>query len=175
MIVASRADGRAKPPRVWGMKGWSRVTPVEQEADGPTSPWTPAVPAGLHGPLQPIELATASVLGAMTVVLVIAGWFLPHASAITVLGAVPMGVIAYRHRPRAVIAAVFASASVGFLVAGTGVISTIVLCGLVGGLAGHAHRRRWASGGWSPPPSSSAPWSPSSPSGSCRSSPPCGS
>jgi energy-coupling factor transporter ATP-binding protein EcfA2 len=96
-----------------------------------------------RGPLQPIELATAGVLGAMTVVLVVAGWFVPHASAITALGSVPMGVIAYRHRPRAVIAAVVAAASVGFLVAGTGVISTIVLYGLIGGLAGHAHRRRW--------------------------------
>jgi energy-coupling factor transporter ATP-binding protein EcfA2 len=96
-----------------------------------------------RGPLRPIELATAAVLGAMTVVLVIAGWFLPHASAITTLGAVPMGVVAYRHRPRAVVAAVVASVSVGFLVAGTGVISTIVVCGLIGGLAGHARQHRW--------------------------------
>ncbi len=100
----------------------------------------------VRGPLRPIELATAAVLGAMTVVLVIAGWFLPHASAITALGAVPMGVVSYRHRPRAVVAAVVASTSVGFLVAGTGVISTIVLCGLIGGLAGHARRRQWGAG-----------------------------
>jgi energy-coupling factor transporter ATP-binding protein EcfA2 len=114
----------------------SEVAPA---ASAPSDEVAPVV----RGPLQPIELATAAVLGAMTVVLVIAGWFVPHASVIMALGAVPMGVIANRHRPRAVVAAVVASASVGFLVAGTGVISTVVLCGAIGGLAGHAHRRRW--------------------------------
>ena len=116
------------------------MNPLDQEAPG-LPPSRRAEVA--HGPLQAIELATAAVLGAMTVVLVIAGWFLPHGSAVMTLGAVPMGVIAYRHRLRAVIAAVVAAASVGFLVAGTGVISTVVLCGAIGGLAGLAHRRRW--------------------------------
>jgi energy-coupling factor transporter ATP-binding protein EcfA2 len=119
------------------------VTALDEQACPSVPALSGAVAPAGRGPLQPIELATAAVLGAMTVVLVIAGWFLPHASAITALGAVPMGVVANRHRPRAVIAAVVASASVGFLVAGTGVITTIVLCAAIGGLAGHAHRRRW--------------------------------
>jgi energy-coupling factor transporter ATP-binding protein EcfA2 len=96
------------------------------------------------GPLRAIELATAAVLGAMTVVLVIAGWFLPHASAITAFGVVPMAVVAYRHRLRAVAASTVSAATVGFLVAGTGPIAGVVLCGIVGGIAGHAHRRRWS-------------------------------
>jgi len=97
----------------------------------------------VRGPLQPIELATAAVLGAMTVVLVLAGAFIPHASAVAALGVVPMGVIACFHRPRAVLAGVVASTVVALIVAGTGVVSTVVLCGLLGGLAGHARARRW--------------------------------
>jgi energy-coupling factor transporter ATP-binding protein EcfA2 len=124
--------------------GWDdgTVMSVHEMAAGSAPP----APTAARGPLRPVELATASVLGAMTVVLVIAGWFVPHASVITALGAVPMGVIAYRHRARAVVAGVVASSSVGFLVAGTGVISTIVLCGLIGGVAGTAHRRHWGPG-----------------------------
>ncbi len=109
------------------------------------------LPAGIEGPsrrgaLQPVELSTASLLGAMTVVLVVAGSFLPHASAVAALGTVPMGVVAYRHRPRAVVASSVAAVCVGFLVAGTSVISSIALCGIIGGLSGHAHRRRWGLG-----------------------------
>jgi energy-coupling factor transporter ATP-binding protein EcfA2 len=122
------------------------VKPSGSEVASAAPSGSAGVAPSRRGPLQPIELATAGVLGAMTVVLVIAGWFLPHATVITTLGAVPMGVIANRHRPRAVIAAVVASASVGFLVAGSGIISTVVLCGAIGGLAGHAHRRRWRTG-----------------------------
>lgn len=102
----------------------------------------PRRPTG-RGPLQPVELATAAVLGAMTAVLVLAGTFIPHAGAIAGLGVVPMGVIAYFHRPRAVTAAMVASSMVALIVAGTGVVSTVVLCGLIGGLAGHARARHW--------------------------------
>jgi energy-coupling factor transport system ATP-binding protein len=119
------------------------VNPLDQEA--PPAGASPSQrPEVAHGPLQALELATAAVLGAMTVVFVIAGWFLPHGTAVATLGTVPMGVIAYRHRLRAVVAGVVAAASVGFLVAGTGVISTVVLCGAIGGLAGLAHRRQWS-------------------------------
>ncbi len=97
-----------------------------------------------HGPLRPVELATAAVLGAMTVVLVVAGSFLPHATALTALGAVPLGVVAFRHRPRAVLAAAVASASVGFIISGTSVIPTIAACAVIGGLGGHARKKRWS-------------------------------
>jgi energy-coupling factor transporter ATP-binding protein EcfA2 len=112
------------------------------------SPYEPAPsPASRdRGPLRPIELATAAVLGAMTVVFVLVGSFVPHASGVAALGAVPMGVIAQRHRPRAVVAGVVASISVSFIIAGTGVVSTITLCGCIGGLAGHARRQQW--GAW---------------------------
>ncbi|HET9072829.1 MAG TPA: DUF2232 domain-containing protein, partial [Acidimicrobiales bacterium] len=95
------------------------------------------------GPLQPIELATASVLAGVPVILVLAGWLIPHASGLIGLAVVPMAVVAHRHRPRAVVASTVAAGTVSFLVAGTGPLPTIALCAIVGGIAGHAHRRQW--------------------------------
>ncbi|MHB1929461.1 MAG: ABC transporter ATP-binding protein [Acidimicrobiales bacterium] len=98
-----------------------------------------------RGRLQPVELATAAVMGAVTVILVLAGWLVPHASALMGLAVVPMAVVAHRHRPRAVVAGAVAAATVAFLVVGIGPVPTVALCAVVGGIAGHAHRREW---GW---------------------------
>ena len=98
----------------------------------------------VRGRLRPIELATAAVMGAVTVILVLAGWLVPHASALMELGVVPMAVVGHRHRPRAVVAAAVAAGTVAFLVAGTGPVPNVALCAVVGGIAGHAHRRCWA-------------------------------
>jgi len=95
------------------------------------------------GPLQPVELATASVLAGVTVILVLAGWLIPHASGLIGLAVVPMAVVAYRHRPRAVVASTVAAVTVAFLVAGTGPVPTVGLCAAVGGIAGQARRRKW--------------------------------
>ena len=95
------------------------------------------------GPLQPVELATASVLAGVTVILVLAGWLIPHASGLIGLAVVPMAVVAYRHRPRAVVASAVAAVTVAFLVAGTGPVPTVGLCAAVGGIAGQARRRQW--------------------------------
>lgn len=95
------------------------------------------------GPLQPVELATASVLAGVTVILVLAGWLIPHASGLIGLAVVPMAVVAHRHRPRAVVASTVAAVTVAFLVAGTGPVPTVALCAAVGGIAGQAHRRQW--------------------------------
>jgi energy-coupling factor transporter ATP-binding protein EcfA2 len=99
-----------------------------------------------RGPLAPIELATAAVMAALTVVLELAGAFVPHASAVSALGVVPAAVVAHRHRPRAVVASTVAACSVGFLVAGTAPLAPILLCALVGGLAGHGRRHGWGPG-----------------------------
>ena len=95
------------------------------------------------GPLRPLELATASVLATLAVVLTVAGWFLPHLSFIAAFAVVPMGVVAHHHRLRALAAATFAAALLTFLVAGTGSVSNIVECASVGGLVGTAKRRGW--------------------------------
>lgn len=96
-----------------------------------------------RGPLTPIELATASVMAGVTVALVIVGWFFPHASGLVALAAVPLGVVAYRHRLRAVVGATVAAMAVGFLVGGIGPVTGIAGCALIGGFVGDAKRRGW--------------------------------
>ena len=98
------------------------------------------------GPLRPIELATAAVLAGVSVALVVIGWFLPHLGPVAALAVVPLGVVAHRHRFRALAAATFAAALVSFLVAGTGTFSNVVECAIVGGLVGTARRRGWPFG-----------------------------
>ena len=98
-------------------------------------------PQAVRGPLRPVEVATAGVMGAITVATAVLGWILPHASAVQAAGAVPMGLLAQRHRPRAVLAAVVAGCVVSFLVAGTGPAYSVVACAVVGGLVGEVKRR----------------------------------
>lgn len=103
----------------------------------------PARPRASRGPLRPLELATASVLAALAVVLTVAGWFLPHLGVIAAMAVVPLGVVAHRHRLRALLVATFTASLLCFLVAGTGAVTNIVECAAVGGLVGVAKRRRW--------------------------------
>ncbi len=96
------------------------------------------------GPLRPIELATAAVMAGVSVVLTVIGWLLPHLSLIAAFAVVPLGLVAYRFRLRAMIAAAIAAALLSFLVAGTGTFSNIVESAAVGGLVGVAKRRKWS-------------------------------
>lgn len=96
------------------------------------------------GPLRPIELATASVMAGVTVALTVIGWFLPHLGPVAALSVVPLGVVSHRHRFRALAASAFAASTISFLVAGTGTVSNVVECAIVGGLVGTGLRRRWS-------------------------------
>ena len=98
------------------------------------------------GPLRPIELATASVMAGVTVALTVIGWFLPHLGPVAALSVVPLGVVSHRHRFRALAASAFAASIISFLVAGTGTVSNVVECAIVGGLVGTGLRRRWSFG-----------------------------
>jgi energy-coupling factor transport system ATP-binding protein len=91
-------------------------------------------------------VAAAAVLGGLTVALTLVGWFVPHASVVSVLAVLPMGVIAHRYRPRAVVASTFATIVATFLVAGTGPLATVVSSAAIGGLVGDARRRGWGYG-----------------------------
>jgi energy-coupling factor transport system ATP-binding protein len=104
-------------------------------------------PDRLTGPLRPLELATASVLAGLAVVLTVVGYFLPHIGAVAAFAVVPLGVVAHHHRLRALGAATFAAAVLSFLVGGTGTVISIVECAAVGGLVGTAKRRGWGPGG----------------------------
>jgi len=62
-------------------------------------------------------------------VICLLGWFIPHASGVTVLATAPMAIVAHRHRARAVLAASIAASVVGFLVAGTGPLASVLAAG----------------------------------------------
>ena len=65
----------------------------------------------------------------------------PFAAGLSLLGTVPMGLLAYRHRLRVVVAATVAGAVIAFLIAGMGGFMTVVDCAYIGGLAGIVKRR----------------------------------
>ncbi|HET9690857.1 MAG TPA: ATP-binding cassette domain-containing protein [Acidimicrobiales bacterium] len=94
-----------------------------------------------RGPLTPVEVATAAVMAAMATVLSVLGWLLPHATVVQALGAVPFGVVAHRHRPRALVASTVAAMVVSFLAAGTGPALSALNVAVVGGLVGDVKRR----------------------------------
>ncbi|HEY5858264.1 MAG TPA: DUF2232 domain-containing protein [Aldersonia sp.] len=96
----------------------------------------------MRGPLRPIELATGAVLGAVSVTLVVIAAVVPFAAALQLLAAVPFGVLAHRHRARAVVAATVATLSVGFVAGGTSVVMSLISCAVLGGIVGHVKRRR---------------------------------
>lgn len=80
-------------------------------------------------------------MGALSAVIVIISLFIPLAQSLSVLGTVPMGLLAYRYRPRVLIAATVAGALIAFLIAGTHSGLVLINCGWVGGLTGLIKRR----------------------------------
>ncbi|HXA89271.1 MAG TPA: DUF2232 domain-containing protein [Mycobacterium sp.] len=92
--------------------------------------------------LRPTELAQASVMGALCAAIAIIAVVLPHAGGLGLLGAVPIGLLAYRYRIRVVITATVAAGVIGFLVVGLSGFGAVALCAYVGGLAGIVKRRR---------------------------------
>ncbi|MBY8857728.1 DUF2232 domain-containing protein [Nocardia sp. CA2R105] len=94
-----------------------------------------------QGPLRPIELATGAVLAGVTVGLVTVGTVLPIATALMLIAAVPMGLLAHRHRLRAVFTAGAAATLVTFVVAGMFSAFTTVGMAIIGGIVGIVKRR----------------------------------
>lgn len=94
-----------------------------------------------RGPLRPLELATAAVLGGVTAAVSVVAVLIPAAGGVQLLAAVPMGVIAQRHRPRALLAATVAATVVAFIVAGTAPTTGVWLSALLGGMVGDVKRR----------------------------------
>ncbi len=65
----------------------------------------------------------------------------PLAAGLSLLGTVPMGLLAYRHRFRVLVAAAVAGGTIAFLVAGMGGFMTVLDCAYIGGLTGVVKRR----------------------------------
>ena len=86
------------------------------------------------------RMAQASVMGALCAAIAIIAVVLPHAGGLGLLGAVPMGLLAYRYRIRVLITATVAAAVIGFLVVGLSGFGAVALCAYVGGLAGIVKR-----------------------------------
>jgi energy-coupling factor transporter ATP-binding protein EcfA2 len=93
------------------------------------------------GALQPSELAHAAVMAALCAATAIIAVVVPLAAGLSLLGTVPMGLLAYRHRLRVLIAAAIAGGTIAFLVAGMGGFMTVIDCAYIGGLTGVVKRR----------------------------------
>jgi energy-coupling factor transport system ATP-binding protein len=93
------------------------------------------------GSLQPAELAHAAVMAALSAATAIIAVVVPFAAGLSVLGTVPMGLLAYRYRLRVLIAATVAGGVIAFLIAGMGGFMTVFNCAYVGGLTGIVKRR----------------------------------
>lgn len=79
----------------------------------------------------------AALCAAIAIIAVV----VPFAAGLSLLGTVPMGLLAYRYRLRVLIAATFAGGLVAFLIAGMGGFMTVVNCAYIGGLTGIVKRR----------------------------------
>jgi energy-coupling factor transport system ATP-binding protein len=93
------------------------------------------------GSLHPAELAHAAVMAALSAATAIIAVVVPFAAGLSVLGTVPMGLLAYRYRLRVLIAATVAGGVIAFLIAGMGGFMTVVNCAYIGGLTGIVKRR----------------------------------
>ncbi|WP_218640972.1 ABC transporter ATP-binding protein [Mycobacterium colombiense] len=94
-----------------------------------------------EGALRPNELAQAAVMGALCAAIEILAAVIPFAQGLGVLGTVPMGLLAYRYRPRALMAATVAGGVIAFLIAGLGSLFMLIDCAWVGGLCGIVKRK----------------------------------
>lgn len=65
----------------------------------------------------------------------------PFAAGLSLLGTVPMGLLAYRYRLRVLLTATVAGGIIAFLIAGMGGFMTVVNCAYIGGLTGIVKRR----------------------------------
>jgi energy-coupling factor transporter ATP-binding protein EcfA2 len=88
-----------------------------------------------------VELAQASVMGALCAVIAIISVVVPFAAGLALLGTVPTGLLAYRYRLRVLMAATVAAGVIAFLIAGLGGLMTVVHCVYIGGLTGVIKRR----------------------------------
>jgi energy-coupling factor transport system ATP-binding protein len=93
------------------------------------------------GSLRPAETAQAAVMAALCAATAIIAVVVPFAAALSLLGTVPMALLAYRYRIRVLIAAAVAAGIIAFLIAGLGGLMTVANCAYIGGLTGIVRRR----------------------------------
>jgi len=91
--------------------------------------------------LTPVEMAHAAVMGALSAALAIVSIVVPFAGGVSLLVAVPMGLLGYRYRLRVLLAAAFAAATITFLISGISGFMVVLNCAYVGGMTGIIKRR----------------------------------
>ncbi|WP_223165702.1 ATP-binding cassette domain-containing protein, partial [Lentzea indica] len=92
-------------------------------------------------PLHPGELAHAAVMAALCSAIAVSAVALPFGAGLAVLSTVPMALVAYRHRFRALGAATVAGIVLSFLVVGMGGLFVVFIGAYLGGLVGIMKRR----------------------------------
>jgi energy-coupling factor transporter ATP-binding protein EcfA2 len=92
-------------------------------------------------PLQSGELAQAAVMAALCSAIAVSAVVLPFGAGLSMLGTVPMALLAYRHRLRALGAGTVAGTIVAFLVVGLGGLCVVIVSAYLGGLVGVMKRR----------------------------------
>jgi energy-coupling factor transporter ATP-binding protein EcfA2 len=111
------------------------------------------------GPLRAAELAEASVLADLAVMLIVVGWFLPLTALFVAAAVTPFAALTVRHRLRAVVMAALAGAVVGFLIFGLGLATNVAAAAGCGFVVGMGLRRGWGrvrtvafgiAAGWAP-------------------------
>jgi len=112
----------------------TRPQAPEQLPRDPTSRGTPRS-------LTPVEMAHAAVMGALSAALAIVSIVVPFAGGVSLLVAVPMGLLGYRYRLRVLLAAAFAAATITFLISGISGFMVVLNCAYVGGMTGIIKRR----------------------------------
>src|ERR1700753_3919618 len=108
---------------------------------GEMSATSPATKPRGAGPLRPGELAQSAVMAALCAATEIIAIVVPFAGALSLLGMVPMGLLAYRYRIRVLIAATVAAGMIAFLIAGLGGLMAVVHSAYIGGLTGIVKRK----------------------------------
>ncbi|WP_373424907.1 ATP-binding cassette domain-containing protein [Mycobacterium simiae] len=101
----------------------------------------PATSRHRGGPLQPVELAQASVMAALCAVTAIVSVVVPFAAGLALLGTVPTGLLAYRYRMRVLLTATVAAGVIAFLIAGMGGFMGVAHSAYIGGLTGVVKRK----------------------------------
>nr|WP_308162933.1 ATP-binding cassette domain-containing protein [Nocardia alni] len=94
-----------------------------------------------RGPLRPIELATGAVMAGVTVGLVAIATVVPVAAALSLISAVPLGLLAQRHRFRTLFTATVAATLVTFVISGFPSATATVSMATIGGIVGTVKRR----------------------------------
>src|SRR6202012_3286200 len=96
--------------------------------------------------LRPGELAQSSVLAALCAATAIISIVVPFAGALSLLGTVPLGLLAYRYRRHVSFPAPVPAAVIIFLIPGLGVLMTMFHSAYIGGLNGVFKRHRRGTG-----------------------------